>query len=204
MPAPQHYVSFRGVKALKSTHPHVRRLKRRGYIASHHGNKVWRSSFVLMDYLAKRDFPEGVRVLDVGCGWGLSGIFMAKKFGAEVTGLDIDTNVEPFLELQASLNNCRIEFLARSLNKMTIKDLSAHDVIVGADICFWDEMADNLYRFINRAVKGGVSLITIADPGRPPFWELSEKCGEKFVADTFSRTIKTPWETTKQLLVVEP
>ncbi len=198
-----HLVSFRGVSALKSSHPEVRRLKRQGCEATTHGNKVWRSSFVLMDYLSRRGFPKGLRVLDVGCGWGLAGIFMAKKFSARVTGLDIDANVEPFLQLQSSLNNCRIEFRAKSFDKMTIRELSEFDVLLGADICFWDEMTDLLFRLLNRASRAGVPFMAIADPGRSPFWGLSEKCEKRLAATPVSHSIKKPWQTTKQLLVID-
>ena len=198
-----HFVSHECVKALKASHPDVRRLKRQGHHASHHGNKVWRSSFVLIDYLSERDFPAGTRVLDVGCGWGLSGIFMARQFSAEVTGIDIDSNVAPFLALQASVNNCEVQFQQKSIDQMSGRELAKFDAIIGADICFWDEMTDTLHRFVKRAVKAGVPFIAIADPGRPPFWELAARCEQRLAADTFTRTITEPLKTTKHIMVVE-
>lgn len=196
-----HLLSLRGVHALKASHPGVRRLKRQGYEATAHGNKVWRSSFVLMDYLHRQNFSEGVRVLDIGCGWGLSGIFMAKKFSAQVTGVDIDKNVAPFLDLQATLNRCHIDFEAKSFDKLSIRKLAQYDVLIGADICFWDEMAPLLFRLLKRGAKAGVPFMAIADPGRTPFWSLAEKC-EKLGSETLEHSIKKPRRTTKQLLVI--
>jgi len=74
------WIRFRGVKALKASHPDVRRLKRERDDPSLHGNKVWRSSFALIDYLHRHPIPRGARVVDVGCGWGLTGIWLAKTF----------------------------------------------------------------------------------------------------------------------------
>ena len=44
----------------------------------------------LMDYLSSWEIPEEAKVLDIGCGWGLAGIYLAKHYQAQVTGLDID------------------------------------------------------------------------------------------------------------------
>ncbi|MGB7030455.1 MAG: SAM-dependent methyltransferase, partial [Syntrophobacteria bacterium] len=63
-----------GVRLLLSHHPEVRKLKRFNS-PSVHGNKFWKSSWLLMDYLNRRGFPEGANVREVGCGWGLLGIY---------------------------------------------------------------------------------------------------------------------------------
>jgi 2-polyprenyl-3-methyl-5-hydroxy-6-metoxy-1,4-benzoquinol methylase len=81
-----------GVTFLLSGHPAVRRLKRLHRI-SIHGNKLWSSSWVLMDFLGRQKIPSGLRIMDVGCGWGLLGIFCAKKLGALVTSVDNDPEV---------------------------------------------------------------------------------------------------------------
>ena len=96
----RHWIDYLGVKALRSTHPGVRKLKRlqRGHNSAH-GNKVWRSSFVLMDYLTTYPPEPNSQVLDIGCGWGLPGIFLAKEYGMQVTGIDIDASVQPFFIL---------------------------------------------------------------------------------------------------------
>ena len=82
-----------GLTILKAAHPQVRQLKKR-HEPSIHGNKFWNASFLLMDYLGCQGLPEGVKVLEVGCGWGLAGIFCAKHFRAIVTGVDADASVE--------------------------------------------------------------------------------------------------------------
>ncbi len=67
-----------------------------------HGHKVWPTSFVLLDYLHQRGVPPQTRVLELGCGWGLVGIACAKMFQAQVTGLDADAAVFPYLQLHAA------------------------------------------------------------------------------------------------------
>lgn len=198
-----HVINFNGIKALRSTHPGVRKLKRLNAEHSAHGNKVWRSSFVLMDYLDTYSLPKHSTVLDIGCGWGLSGIFLSRKYQAKVTGIDLDGSVEPFLKLQADLNDCSVTFQRRKFESFTGIELSTFHTVIGTDICFWDEMTRPLFNLIRRAYKAGVKQILIADPGRPPFWELVNLCAEAFDAEVVTRRITAPWKTEKYILVVE-
>jgi predicted nicotinamide N-methyase len=198
-----HFVDYLGIKALQSRHPAIRRLKRQQQGHSAHGNKVWRSSFVLMDYLTTYPPKTSSRILDVGCGWGLTGIFLAQQYSANVTGIDIDPNVEPFLQLHASINKCSIVFQARGFETLTQADLSTYDSIIAADICFWDEMVNPLFEFIGLALEAGVQRILIADPGRPPFWSLCDKCVESLDASIVSRRLYEPWKTEKFILIIE-
>ena len=198
-----HSIDYLGIKALRSRHPTIRKLKRQQQGHSAHGNKVWRSSFVLMDYLTTYPPTTSSKILDVGCGWGLTGIFLAKKYSARVTAIDIDPSVEPFLKLQTTINQCDISFQAESFESLTQSELSAYDLIVAADICFWDEMVDPLYDFICCALKSGVKRILIADPGRPPFWSLCDQCVESLDAQIVTRRIYEPWKTEKFILIIE-
>lgn len=195
-----HQISYMGVQALKSSHPQVRKLKRQQQGHSAHGNKVWRSSFVLMDYLSDQAIPQHSRVLDIGCGWGLTAIYLAKQFNANVTGIDIDASVEPFLTLQAEINDCQISFQRRSFESLTKSELAKYHSLIGTDICFWDELTVPLFNVIRRAISAGCQNIYIADPGRPPFWSLADQCVAKLGADVISRSIEHPWKTEKYIL----
>ena len=80
----RYYTEFLNVKALSSMHPEIKKLKTKNSSHAAHGNKNWRSSFVLMDYL-KNDPPKSrEKILDIGCGWGLVSIFLSKNFNNEV------------------------------------------------------------------------------------------------------------------------
>ena len=199
-----HTIEFLGIKALRSGHPGVRRLKRlqQGYNSAH-GNKVWRSSFVLMDYLSTYPPTPNTNVLDIGCGWGLTGIFLAKTYDAQVTGIDIDKSVAPFLALQADINDCVINFEARGFESLSKAELKTYSTLIGTDICFWDELTEPLFDLFKLAISGEIERIIIADPGRPPFWNLVDRATVAFNAEVITRRIYQPWKTEKYMLVID-
>ena len=199
----RHFIEYLGIKALRSTHPGVRKLKREQNGHSAHGNKVWRSSFVLMDYLSTNPPKTQTNVLDIGCGWGLTGLFLAKQYQARVTGIDIDNSVAPFLALQAQANQCEINFQARGFESLSAEELGQYQLLIGTDICFWDELTQPLFDLLERSLNAGVERIIIADPGRPPYWSLVDLCVQAFDAAVVTRRIYEPWKTEKYLLVID-
>lgn len=198
----KHIIHHLGLKVLRSTHPAVRKIKRLQQGHTAHGNKVWRSSFALIDYLETNPIEPNSKVLEIGCGWGLSGLYAAKKQNADVTGIDIDSSVQTYFELQNSLNDCVLKFEQRSFESFSHKELETFQYIIGSDICFWDEMTDSLLKLLQRAKKSGVKKILIADPGRPPFWELADRCAEKFNSEIITRRMYIPWKSEKYILAI--
>ena len=104
-----------GVRVLFSNHREIRKLKR---VHSHavHGTKQWASSWVLMDYIDTRGLRKNTRLMEIGCGWGLAGIYCAKRQGARVTAVDMDPDVFPYLRLHAGVNGVEIGTLVREFD----------------------------------------------------------------------------------------
>jgi predicted nicotinamide N-methyase len=177
-----------GVRLLGMTHPRIRALKR-DHAPSVHGHRPWTSSFLMMDYLERHPMPKGARVMEIGCGWGPVSIFCAKRFAARVTGVDIDRDVFPYLRALAAENDVRIRTVRSPFERLTVRHLGRQDVIVGSDICFWDELVDPLFNLIRRAGRGGAHRFVLADPGRSPFRTLTERCEAAFAAQVWE------WDT---------
>ena len=193
-----------GLKILNARHKEIRRLKREGYIAEIHGNKFWNSSFLIMDYLRQHPIPSSKRVLEIGCGWGLLGLFCSKKFSCSVHGIDADENVIPYLDLHAKVNKTKMTAEKKKFEQLSIAYLSQFDVILGADICFWNEMTEALLKLINRAKRGGVSTIMIADPCRSPFTDLAEKAKERYKdVSVVEKFLKKPVNATGEILIID-
>jgi predicted nicotinamide N-methyase len=181
-----------GLRILKNSHKEIRRLRREAGYPSIHGNKFWKSTYLLMDYLKEFPPPQGARVLEIGCGWGLAGIFCAKEFGAEVVGLDADKTVFPYLDLHAALNDVEVETWHRRYERVTKADLAQFDLVIGADVCFWDSMVKPLYNLVRRAEQVGGVRVVMTDPGRPTFSSMAEQCVEKLGAEYDNWSVPHP------------
>jgi predicted nicotinamide N-methyase len=181
-----------GLTILHPSHPEVQRLQHDTARPGLHGHKVWPASFVLLNYLHQRGVAPQARVLELGCGWGLVGIACAKTFQAQVTGLDADAAVFPYLQLHARRNGVHLATRHGTFADLTPQDLAAFELIVGADICFWEELVDPLYQVVRRGVAAGVADILLADPGRPPFDELCARCLQHGDTEVLAWATTTP------------
>ena len=192
-----------GLRILKNSHPEIRKIRRETGYPEIHGNKLWKSAFLLMDYLKQFPPAKNCRVLEVGCGWGLAGIYCAKKFKAHTTGLDADDTVFPYMQYHADINKVSVENWKCRYENVRKADLKHFDLIIGSDICFWDSMTAPLYNLMQRAYKVGCRVV-ITDPGRPPYREMAEKCADKFDAIYNDWIVPHPHNASGLVLDMEP
>jgi len=116
--------------------------------------------------------------------------------------LDADAAVFPYLQLHAARNGVHLATRQGTFAALTPQDLAAFDLIVGADICFWEELVDPLYQLVRHGVAAGVAEILVADPSRPPFDELCARCVAQGDAEVFSWTMMPPVADTARILRV--
>jgi predicted nicotinamide N-methyase len=199
----EHMYQAYGIYLLESKHRLIRRL-RKAYQPSVHGHKTWNASFLLMDYLQHNPLKKKSRVLEVGCGWGPGAVFCAHQFKARVTGLDIDKEVFPFLDVLAELNDVEVTPMTRRFESLKGKELGRFDTIVGSDICFWDSMVKSLSQLINRAIKNGVERVIITDPGRPTFYELCDIARKKHRVELQEWYATEPRHFTGEVVEIRP
>lgn len=194
---------FRGVTMPTASHPAIRKVKRQVDHPSIHGDKLWKSSYLLIDYLTEEQPAHTAKVLDVGCGWGLSGIWCARALGSEVTSVDADESVFPFLQAVAQINEVNIQTLTSRFEKLSKRQLAQYDMLIAGDICFWEELVNPVFNMINRAVDAGVKHIIIADPERAPFFDMAQRCIDRHCADLIEWSTDTPVPARGALLVIE-
>jgi predicted nicotinamide N-methyase len=186
-----------------SSHPVVRQIRRQGVSPNIHGNKLWKSSRLLIDYLGKHRPTHSARVLDVGCGWGISGIWCAKTLGSQVTSMDADPDVFPFLAATAELNGVATTPLVSRFEEVSTRQLAKFDMLIAADICFWEELVNPVFNLVNRAVNAGVKHIVIADPERSTFLDMAQRCQSRHGAELLEWRTQRPVEARGALLVLE-
>ncbi|MCK5883801.1 MAG: class I SAM-dependent methyltransferase [Bacteriovoracaceae bacterium] len=165
-------------KYFTGSHPKIRAHYLAGNRPTEFGNKVWATSLVLLNYLHERNFDlKNKRVLEIGCGQGLLGVYLAQEFDCQVTCSDLDPHVLPIAQLHAELNGVVIQTRVASFNDLKETDLKEFDLIIGAEVCYSEQVAQDIISLIKRSFASGVSHILIADPGRPDFDDCIEYCG---------------------------
>ena len=90
-----------------------------------------------------------------------------------------------------------------AFTKFKIEELSKYSLIVGSDICFWDELVDPVYRMIDRAINAGVKQIVISDPERPTFMKMAERCLKKHGGDLLEMETRGSVNARGSLLVIK-
>ena len=91
------------IKIPTSTDKEIRKIKRKHEAPTLHGNKVWDSTLLMMDFLSRYNLSKHETALDIGCGWGVLMTYMQRQ-GMDVVGIEKDINVQPFVEAVAKMN----------------------------------------------------------------------------------------------------
>lgn len=200
--APERLRQVRGLTIFPKNHKKVAQLQKRGVYPEIHGDKVWFSSYFIMDWLDANPPRPRSRILEIGCGWGLLGMYCAHNFKAKVTATDADPNVFPLLELHAAANDVKLKTKVSRYEDLKPALLAKQDLVLGGDICFWDELVEPLHQLIKNALEAGVSRIVIADPGRPPFLRLARRCRKLYKGSLRSVSITSPSRHEGYLLII--
>jgi predicted nicotinamide N-methyase len=167
-----------------------------------HGDRLWDSAYLLMDYFTQHPLKKNNKILDIGCGWGPASIFMAKQ-SHKVTAVDIDAQVFEYLKLQTALNQVKIKTLQSNMDKLSKKELSGYDIIIGADICFWPELIKSWISLLKRAQRAGVNKLVLADPGRTTFLKLVDQCDKYWKSEIKTWYALEPKKFEGSLLIVD-
>ena len=190
------------VLILKKSHKLIRRMQRALAQPEIHGYQVWGSSFLIMDYLLQHPPRRSSKITEIGCGWGILGIFCAQQFKARVTAVDADEHVFPYLDAHALLNDVSIIQRVARYEELTTKDMKGQKMLLGGDICFWPKLVQPLFDAIETGLASGVKTIIIADPGRPPFHKLVRKCKKAFNAELINWEVSYPKTLRGELLII--
>ena len=124
---------------------------------------IWPSSIVLANYML--DYKtEGKKILEVGCGVGLSSLLL-KKQQVNITATDLHPEANRFLNRNTKLNNTK----AIPFQRVDWADdnnlLGQFDLIIGSDLLYEDQHVLQLARFIQNHATSK-SKVIIVDPGR--------------------------------------
>jgi predicted nicotinamide N-methyase len=127
---------------------------------------AWAGGQALARYVL--DNPEllsGKRVVDLGCGSGLTAIAAMQAGAASVLAADIDRMALAAVRLNAALNGVDI---ATTADDLLARAPEAFDVVLVGDLFYERALADRVSRYIDQAAAQG-TLVLIGDPQRNYF-----------------------------------
>ena len=124
---------------------------------------VWPSSRVLAAHVCTMQL-EGKRILEIGCGIGLSSIVLHQS-GYNITASDYHPLARAFLDENVLANNLSpIHYHTGNWETANLL-LGQYDLIIGSDVLYEPAHAANVSRFIDSHSGNNVDVI-IVDPGR--------------------------------------
>ncbi len=124
---------------------------------------IWPSGEALAHLMFHYDI-EGKKILEVGCGIGLASLVLNHRT-ADITATDHHPEAEAFLKINAALNDDRKIPFVRMKWSDPKSLLGRFDLIIGSDVLYESEHAQQLAGFINDHAELHCDVI-IVDPGR--------------------------------------
>lgn len=146
--------------------------------------EVWPSAIVMAEFILKSDEFRGKKVLELGCGLGLTSVALGFK-GASVTATDYEIKAlqyarRNYIRNIGSEENARFVYLDWRRPLLFEK----FDFVIGADIIY----ERNLFRDLINVLKIAMtpqSICYLADPNRASAFEFFEILkGESFEFET--------------------
>lgn len=124
---------------------------------------IWPSGDALANVMFTYDV-QGKRILEVGCGIGLASLVLNHR-GADITATDHHPEVQALLAVNSALNEDQEIPFVRTAWSDPRTNLGEFDLVIGSDLLYETEHAEDLASFIDNHAKLHCDVI-IVDPGR--------------------------------------
>lgn len=149
-----------------------------------HENMMGPNAWLIAEELtANLPLRKGMKVLDLGCGRGLTSVFLAEKFGVEVFALDLWTSAtENYNRFQqAGVSHLTIPLQLDALQLPFTEDF--FDAVISIDSYHYFGNNDTYFTRVLRSVLKKDAIVAIAFPGMK--YELHQNIPEE---------MKTLWD----------
>ena len=115
----------------------------------------------LIEHLARvAGIQLGCSILDCGCGFGGTALYLAKKFGAGVTGITISPVQVEMANKAASTENVKVKFLLMDAQAMNIDQ--SFDVVWSVESISHYQNRESFFASAARLLKPGGTLFICA------------------------------------------
>lgn len=154
--------------------------------------KLWEASFILAYFLGKQPVNPRHRLLEIGAGIGIVGIYAA-LCGHRVTITDINDDALLFARANALLNGLP-DLEIRRLDWSNRGETRRYDAIIGSEVVYDRRSYALLVDFLSRSLapNGVIFLAKHAELPAPTFFEELSKC---FVYRKTSQSLRMDGET---------
>lgn len=125
--------------------------------------QVWPAGRVMAETMSRFDVA-GKRILELGCGLGLSSLVLARR-GADVVASDHHPLAESFLAYNAGLNDLPAVHYRDLPWELPDLSLGRFDLIIGSDVLYERGHALQIATMMERHAQPGAELL-LTDPGR--------------------------------------
>jgi predicted nicotinamide N-methyase len=120
-------------------------------------SKIWQSSLILADYLARQPVDPAKRFLEIGSGMGLVSIVAARR-GHDFTLTEHDPHALNFARANAQLNKC-YELDIRSLDWCTPDLEESFDCIVGSEVLYKQRVFSSLLKLFKKVLRPNGTVV---------------------------------------------
>lgn len=120
---------------------------------------IWPGAYLLAETVAREAWPEGARVLEIGCGLGLAGL-VALQAGARVHFTDYDRTPLDFVARSAVANGIASDRFTTA--RLDWRDLpeERYPIILGADVLYERRLVPLVSNLIAQMLEpGGFALV---------------------------------------------
>jgi len=164
--------------------------------------RIWETSFVLADYVARMPLEAERSFLEIGGGMGVVSI-VAASFGHDITMTEHDENALNFAKANAELN------LSSASHNLKIMDLDWHkpemdrqfDYIIGSEVIYKEETFANLLKLFMEYLKPGGEVI-LSETVKKTSMEFFKQAGKFFDIRAQKKRLRTEDEETVIILAI--
>jgi predicted nicotinamide N-methyase len=127
--------------------------------------KIWEASILLAAFLLAQPVGAGRRILEIGAGMGVSGLFAA-SCGHQITLSDYREEILRFIRANALLNNLdQVSVLKVDWTQPAPPE--RYDWIVGSEVVYHRQTYEHLVEFLNTALKPQGTIFLAKSTGLP-------------------------------------